>query len=504
MFSPEMMKQAQEMMGKMTPEQMKQMTEMASKMDPAVLRSMSSSMGGAGPSDEELRTAQQQMKNMSPEQMKSQFEASQKLANDNKNYHTRGAQVLKAEGTTLVKAMDYAGAKEKYRLAIENLASCGCNDPTLLESCRLNVALCELKLQQFTECVATCDTILAGGKPVVKALFRRGAACCQLPERLREGYVYLKRANLLSPSDGAIEIEFNKQRERAEALDLDLDAADKEAQRLNACENKITEAPASSDPTMDPAMVQNMAKMVDSMSPEHIDNMSRMTAQMRGAPVGPSPSAEEIKSRIAAQAGQAPASSSNCVPTTPLSPEAMRDAFKDGSAMKQAASMVKDFSPEQLASMTGQSKEQCEGMRDAMRQMQENPDMMNHVTKMMENLSPEDMERMMKMRGPGAPAAASGSADPNAQPPSPQDMMKDPDMVKTAETFFKSMTPEMLRDTVKSQGYDISDKQAKLATKVIPFMMALYRYFLHFKKVFAAYGRYIVAFIALIIGLYFF
>eukprot|EP00397_Hematodinium_sp_SG-2012_P013071 GEMP01013263.1.p1 GENE.GEMP01013263.1~~GEMP01013263.1.p1 ORF type:complete len:509 (+),score=136.77 GEMP01013263.1:167-1693(+) len=508
MFTPDLMRQAQEMMGKLTPEQMKQMTEMATKMDPNMLRSMSANVsGGSGPSDEEFKRAQEQMQNMSPDQLKSQFEASQKLVHDKQHYLTRGAQTLKAEGNNLVKQENYAAAKEKYKLAIENLASTGATDHVLLESCRLNQALCHLKLEDYLACIATCDDILTtAGKPVVKALFRRGAACCNLSERLREGYVYLKRASLLSPNDGAINLEFDKQRERALALGLDLDAADKEAEGLNASNRQ---ASASSQ---GPNMMDQMANMVDQMSPEQLGNMHKMATQMKGGdPNTPPPSAEQLKRNIAMQKGQlsnnfaSPASSSNSIPTP--SPEVMQDMLKDGNVMKQASSMMKDMTPEQLANMTGQSKEQCEGMKDAMKQMQENPEMMDQMSKMMQNMSPEDMERMMKMRGqgmPGMPAPSAAPAAGGAAPASPQDMMKDPEMMKTVESLFKSMPPEMLRDTMKAQGFDMSEKQAKLASKVVPILMALYRYFLYLKQMFAAYRRYILAFIVLIVGLYFF
>ena len=63
-----------------------------------------------------------------------------------------------------------------------------------LQDCIITTRLC---LIVVGECVSVCDDILNSGIPNVKALFRRGAAKCQMPERLRDGYIDLKRAHLL-------------------------------------------------------------------------------------------------------------------------------------------------------------------------------------------------------------------------------------------------------------------------------------------------------------------
>jgi len=383
------------------------------------------------------------MKNMNPADMKSQFEASAKMMSDRSSYMTSGAHQMKEKGNALVKQGDYRGAIDIYRQAINNLS--GTSDDVLLESCKLNTSLCQLKLEDYEAVIATCDDVLATAqKPVVKALFRRGVACCNLPDRHREGYIQIKRANLLSPADATIQAECNKQ---GGLFDIDVEEADREAARLN---EEAKDAPA-----------------------------------------------KVVPASQSSSAGQAPSTSSSSAPTP--SPELMKTMMQDGTAMKQMSRMMQDFSPEQLAGMTGQSVDQCKAMKETMNSMGGNEEMMNSVSKMMDSMSPEDMERMMQMQMAGR----SGSTA-NGSVPSPQDFLKDPNMMKTAETMMRSLPPEQMREMMKAQGVEVSERQAKIATTVMPILIALFRYFLQMKALFFAYKHYLLAFVVLVVGLSYF
>jgi len=480
------------MMQNMSPEQMKQMTEMASKMDPNLLRSMGAQVPGANlPSAEDMRRAQEQMAGMSQEELKTHMGQAQRQMAGQQQYLAGGAAELKAEGNTLVGEKRYSEAKDKYLRAIDNIQSAGgVTDQSLLESCNLNLALCQLKLEDFLDCIETCDRILATAdfsqKPAVKALYRRGAALCQLPgeKNLQEGYVFIKRANALSPQDSAIEAEYNEQRERVEKAGLDVEALDREALAANAAGKRpAAPVPASSSSKETPKIEE-----LDDPEPEQTTPEPKAKSKTPSPPPQPSASSSSSEPKV-----------------TPQSAETVKELLQDKNALKSASDMMSGLSTEQLQGMTGQSKEQCEKVKEAMKQFNENPEMMNQVQNMMKNMSPEDMENMMKMQGKMmGGGGSSGSA--GAPPPDPAQMMKDPEMVKTAENFVKNMSPDMVKEAMKGQGVEVSDRQAQLVTKALPVIMAVYRYFLHLKAtlgmLFTKEGRLVLAFIILIIGIY--
>jgi len=516
MFNPDMMKQAQEMMANMSPEQMKQMTEMASKMDPSVLQSMGGRMGGMPmPSADEMKKAQDQMKNMSADDLKDQMENASNQMKGQNNYMTAGVGQLKLEGNKFVGEQKYNEAKEKYESAIEKYKSNNLDDKMLLESCLLNLGLCQLKLEDFFDCAETCSEILQtcdlSSKPAVKAIFRRGSALSQLPGRLREGYIYIKRANHLSPEDGAIEAEYKKVRERAESGDIDLEDADNEAVGMNATderppppENYIMPASSSSQPA--PAATSSGAKIEE--LPEEDDD-AESDDESSGDEVQEEEKPKE-KEFVSPLKGKLPKDAS---------PDKIKEVLSDSNNLKQASDVVSGMSADDIAKMTGQPKEQAEQMKEAMRQMNENPEMMKQMQDMMKNMSQEDMQNIVKMQqgmmGGGAPGASGSSGSKStfmkggqdgAAPKKPEDMMKDPEMVKAAESFVKNLSPEMIQETMKSQGYEVSDSQAKWISRIVPYAMIGYRYFLHLRNgmswLFTKDGRLVLGVLLLIVAVY--
>merc|ERR1719193_1123164 len=411
---------------------------MASKMDPSVLQSMGAQVpGGNVPSADDLKRAQEQMAGMTPNQMKDQLDAAQRQMQ----------------------------GQEKYLRAIENIKSSesGDQDKALVESCNLNLALCQLKLEDFLDCIETCDRILStanlDSKPAVKALFRRGAAQCQLPgdDNMREGYIYIKRAAALNPQDQAIEKEFLEQKRRAEEAGLDVEKLDKEAISANA----------NGERPIPPPEGEHSASEKETPKIEELDDEEPKDTKE-------SPKSPEVEKAVrstpacppGAPTSQPPASSSRAVPK--VSPETVKELLTDKSALKTASNAMSGLSAEQLAKMTGHSKEQAEHMKDAMKQFQENPEMMNQVQNMMKNMSPEDLENMMKMQGmmggngtPGDRTSGGAGASTGGPPPDPAKMMKDPKMIKTAETFVKNMSPDMVKDAMKGQGVDMSDRHGE-------------------------------------------
>ena len=214
MFNPEMLAAAQKMMANMSPEQMAQIAGMASKMDPDTLKNLTG--GNAGlpvPSASQLEQAKEQMKNMSASDMKNMMADATKRMSGQNSYMVNGATVIKNEGNEKVRRGDYSGAIESFNSALTNLESCVTPDASviaILQSVRLNMALCFLKLEQFENCIETCSSILQKDSNNVKALFRRGVAYRESGEIVK-GATDLKMSLLVSVhEDETIKLEFEK------------------------------------------------------------------------------------------------------------------------------------------------------------------------------------------------------------------------------------------------------------------------------------------------------
>ena len=122
----------------------------------------------------------------------------------------------------------------------------------------------------------------------------------------------------------------------------------------------------------------------------------------------------------------------------------------DPASMKQAASMMEGMTDEQLESMLKMG-----GAPPGVSASQ-----MRMATKMMEKMSPEDMARMSDMASKFQGSAGAGM-------PNTEDLAKNPDMVATMTSLMKDLDPVTLASMMSSSGMKISPDQAKMMTDTI-------------------------------------
>merc|ERR1719447_133601 len=112
-------------------------------------------------------------------------------------------------------------------------------------------------------------------------------------------------------------------------------------------------------------------------------------------------------------------------------------------------------------------------MKSTMSMVDQNPDLFETMTNVMKNVPKEEMNKLMEN--------FSKDRKPDGSRKTPQDLMQDPEMIKTAEQMMKAMPPDLIKDTMKQQGVEMSDRQAKVVSTVIPFLMACWRYILYLR-----------------------
>ena len=295
MFNPDMLAAAQKMMANMSPEQMSQIAGMASKMDPNMLKNLTG--GNAGlpmPSPAQLEEAKEKMKGMSSDEMKNMFsEASTRMAGQNA-YMVNGASVLKQEGNEKVKRGDYSGAIETFQTALENLKECPAPENSvisLVQSLKLNLSLCYLKLGNYDDCVNTCTSILEKEPRSVKALFRRGMARREKGETV-EGAIDLKMSLLLSPEDDVVKAELEKSLALVVEV-ADLERVDSVQVPTASSSEKVLQSATSSSSNLEqakavieqnPAVIEQMGDVFAQMDDAQIDGLLQMSA---GGSAGP-------------------------------------------------------------------------------------------------------------------------------------------------------------------------------------------------------------------------
>jgi tetratricopeptide (TPR) repeat protein len=382
MFTPEMMEAAQKMMANMTPEQMSQIAGMASKMDPRVLENMSKGNGGLPmPSKSQFEEAKDRMKNMSPEQMQGMFDEAKTRMSGQNSYMVSGATLLKNEGNDQVRAGDYSAAIETFQKGISNLETCTTPDEpviTLLQSLRLNTALCYLKLEDFHNVIATCDTVLNRDPRSVKALYRRGVAKRELGEIL-VGAKDLKLATMLcSNSDHTIQAEYEKtvsQIYDASELEQLESVAIGESQPTSQSVPNLSKAKEIIE--SNPDVMDRMGDMLSNMDEDQLNGILEMSAA--GMPGDQKPDLGEMKKilknkdfmksmtemmknmdmdQVSKLVGggsgvttQASGTSQSSV-SAPVQPD-LASMFKDGSSLRQISKMVDSMPDSVLEDMLG-------------------------------------------------------------------------------------------------------------------------------------------------------
>eukprot|EP00890_Picochlorum_soloecismus_P002476 jgi/Picsp_1/3229/NSC_06069-R1_chloroplast-targeted protein len=143
---------------------------------------------------------------------------------------------------------------------------------------------------------------------------------------------------------------------------------------------------------------------------------------------------------------------------------------RDPNAIKNAAKMMESMSPEALEAM-------IKNMPGAPPGMQFDPEQMKMAAKMMESMSAEDIQRMTELSksfgmGPGtgmqpsAPAtggtgAASNTPEfPNATMDEMTKMLHSPEMLKNMQRMMQNMDPEKLSAMLKTTGVNVTPEQA--------------------------------------------
>lgn len=542
MFSPEMMQAAQKMMSNMKPEDMQRMSQMAANMDPKVMENMMKNMGGQVPSGYDTKQAFEQMKNMSPEQLQGAMSQAQNQMSAQKQYMTNAAEMLKNEGNTAVKAEKYSEALGKYSKALENLKGHAGNDVDALKVSLLNnSALCNLKTKDYQAAFEASEEALKVDPKSFKALFRRGQARAEM-DSLSEAVVDVRNASELSPSDKAIAAELERlrgllkergmqepptetHRVRAEWQQPPSDAATPSTSSGSRASSSSSTAPVaaaagdqrwakvSETLAENPDMLKQGMEAMSKLSPEEFERM------IESAPAMPGMDKSQLRSQME-QIQKNPEMIKAAVDTLQALPEDQRkkmlasrnggpgvpdpSAFGNGGAIDEnmiqhAMNMTKDMSDDDLAAMNNGNREQADMMRKAVDELSANPDLAKSLSDMMKNMSPEQMQDMMKLSGSmkGGPGgmASPGSMDPSA-------MMNDPDMLKATEQMMKNISPEQLASMAKMSGMDISEDKAKMVAKFLPYMMRLMRLFGYLKKLWSSVwskkGRFVIAGVVLL------
>lgn len=520
MFSPEMLKAAQGMMANMSPEDMQRMTQMAANMDPSVMEGMMKNMGGNVPAMDsgQMQEQMKRMGQMSPDELKSSMSQAQQQMGGQKQYMYNASMQLKNEGNDHIKAQKYSDALRAYSKALENLKPFAGDDISQLRlSLMLNSAMCHLKQSDPARCVEVCEEALQINSQSVKALFRRGLARVDLGQ-LAEGVADIKFAAKLSPDDKTIASELQRVEKDCMGKGVSSEAIDAAQQKVEEAATKGSSASSASSPSTsfpsaggqnveqameqiskNPEMVSQATEMMKNMSPEDIERM------MASAPLPPGVDKETARKRMEA-VSKNPEMLKTAMDTLSSMPEEERKRMLQSAAagsggaapdFSKMGDLMKDPGAMKSAMAAASAMGQGSGPEaDLMKKMTENPEMMDAMTSMMKNIPPEQMQKMMDM-SMKMKSGGDGTQDPSQ-------MLNDPEMMKAAEEMMKNMSPEALQSMAKSAGMEVSESQAKMISRVMPFMMKALKLWGHVKGMFSAMfsprGRIVLAVVILLVA----
>jgi tetratricopeptide (TPR) repeat protein len=115
---------------------------------------------------------------------------------------------IKNKANDLFKANDFSKASEKYYEAINAVRTTKClknsSQGNQLEiNCRLNLALCKIKQEEYDVAIDQCERVLLEETANIKALYRISVALNSQGKQL-EAWSYIKRAYAITPQDKAI------------------------------------------------------------------------------------------------------------------------------------------------------------------------------------------------------------------------------------------------------------------------------------------------------------
>jgi len=431
MFSPEMMRMAQEKMAQMSPDQMAQMQAQMANMSPDMMQTAMSQMKNMSASD--MKAAQDKMNGMSSDDMvkaSQQAKSQQGTFKAQQEYNYNASMKLKTDGNYLVSTAKHSEAVEKYTRAISNLQTVPTPAGTALKtSCQLNLALCYVKLGKNDDAIKTCTDVLSDDPDSLKATYRRGQA--QLAKgSVEAALVDLKRAHLLAPDDETVKASYDELAAKV-ATDTKIDEA------------KLKEAEAKIEAERAAALEK---KRKDEEEKKSMEAMLQQGKMQSGA-------MEQMQNN------------------PEMMTQAMEELKKNPDMLKNVGKMMKDMPPEQLNAMM-----KAKGM-EGMPEM--TPDMAKMMADQMENLTPEQLEEMSKMASSMGPRAAgsgaSTSGDSGGDPMAAmnnsdmmgmmEEQMKNPEMRKMMNNMMKNITPEQMKSMSAATGMKMSYEQAEAMAK---------------------------------------
>ncbi|KAK2979838.1 hypothetical protein RJ640_015449 [Escallonia rubra] len=410
MMDPELLRLAQEQMGRMSPAELARIQQQMMS-NPELMRMASEGMQNMRPED--LKHAAEQMKYTRPEDM---AEIGEKMANATpeeiaamrmrvdaqSTYEINAAQMLKKQGNDLHSQGRFNEALQKYLLAKKNLKGIPASkDRTLLLTCSLNLMSCYLKTRQYDECIVEGTEVLAHDARNVKALYRRGQAYKELG-KLDDAISDLRKAHEVSPDDETIADVLRDAEQKVFKEDGE------HASRRGVVIEEITEEDTS------PSEVSVSQRQ---------DSNGRNTSRSEFTSEAPSTSSEHFQALK--NDPQSLRSFQNFIsqadPETLIALNGGKVEGISSDMVKTASNMISKMSPEELQKMV-QMASSFQGENPSFNNLnagsvppEVSPDMLKSATDMMSKMSTEDVQRMFEMASSfrGKPAAAAASLQSN-------------------------------------------------------------------------------------------
>lgn len=417
-MDPSMMQQAMSMMNTMTPEQKRAMAESASSMSPETF-AQQANMASSGMSARE----------------KYEFEASERL---------------KQEGNSLHTQKQYYAAIEKYERAINNLKSHSSpSSLSLTTSCSSNLASCFLQLEKWPQCIEACNAVLRS--PSIpdnlkrKAYYRRGQANAAI-DRLDDAIKDLKKAVEMSPD------------EEKEIIQDKLDAI----QKKNLCQHQgvIIEEIESEDEKCEPEHDRNTMETEKkdpgsdryNITGSH-HNIDSGQSNSNGIPNQMNIAAEKLKEdpTLVKQAADMMSNMSDSELLTYLNASGQLPPGFSPEMARMAANMMKDMPPDQLKYMASRASHMAGAT----------------ATTNMEEVAPSNLENEDRVKNEtSTKCSAEKTTFPSFGAPN------DPEAIKSAAKMMETMSPEQLESLMKSMpgapaGMKIDANQMKMAAKMM-------------------------------------
>eukprot|EP01026_Neomeris_dumetosa_P080767 TRINITY_DN898_c1_g1_i1.p1 TRINITY_DN898_c1_g1~~TRINITY_DN898_c1_g1_i1.p1 ORF type:complete len:562 (-),score=69.87 TRINITY_DN898_c1_g1_i1:230-1915(-) len=498
---------AMQQMQRMTPEQLAEVQRQAANFSPDMTQQAMRQMQNMSSSD--WSRLQQVADNMTPSQMAAASGTASQRFQAQQQYQLQGAVSLKEQGNNLHKQGQYSEAIAKYQQALRNLDNSGSDQKAvdLQKACRLNLAMCYLKLGNDAACVKICDEILAVDRENMKALYRRGQALGNLGS-YSSAITDLQHAKRLVPDNDIQQLELIQEKLDAFKIKFDTDGDQaiieeidenprhtqfqhshqddgpviQEVDENEKVENKFYsqsnsqqyQQSSSSSQTNHEEMFDTAMQMKDNpelfrqyketisqMSDEQIRQQlkmfgvgevtSEMIAKMREGVDGLS---QKQVAEAAKKMKNAPLKYSDGQGTQPQSP------LRDPAQMQQMLEMMKK-SPDMMKKMSetvsNLSAEQLSALSSAQGGGAMNPEMLKAASKMMANMTPEDMERISGF--------ATQSSSQTGGQPDPSSMMKDPKMMESAMSMMQNMSENELAQFLKQMSPGMSEEMARTSAQ---------------------------------------